>query len=187
MELYIGNNFISDLKEVKHLRDLNKIIILDMSGNPLCNEETYRGFILFNLQKLKVLDGVSIDVNEQQIARELFTGRLTEEILESRLSGQLEKDIKVLDLSSCKLKDFDDMFTGSRFPSLRDLNLSGNLFTSLRCITNLPNLKILNLNNNRIDSLMLQNVNIVGSNKGLNALQVIIAKRLFLTNSIQLK
>ena len=172
MELYIGNNFISDLKEVKHLHDLNKIIILDMSGNPLCNEETYRGFILFNLQKLKVLDGVSIDVNEQQIARELFTGRLTEEILETRLNGQLEKDIKVLDLSNCKLKDFDDMFTGSRFPNLRDLNLSGNLFSSLRCITNLPNLKILNLNNNRIDSLMLQNTNVVGVNKGLNALQV---------------
>ena len=30
---------------------------------------------------IKVLDGISIDINEQIIAKDIFTGRLTEEIL----------------------------------------------------------------------------------------------------------
>jgi Leucine-rich repeat (LRR) protein len=35
MELYIGNNKITDLKQVKHLTGLNKLIILDLSGNSI--------------------------------------------------------------------------------------------------------------------------------------------------------
>jgi protein phosphatase 1 regulatory subunit 7 len=32
MELYIGNNNVSVLKEVKHLKEMPKMIILDLSG-----------------------------------------------------------------------------------------------------------------------------------------------------------
>jgi hypothetical protein len=35
MELYIGNNKIVDSKQVKNLTGLNKLIILDLSGNPI--------------------------------------------------------------------------------------------------------------------------------------------------------
>jgi len=54
----------------------------------------------------------------------MFVGRLTEEILENRLNGFSLKDVKVLDLSNAKLKDFDDIFTSKNFPKLRELNLS---------------------------------------------------------------
>ena len=43
--------------------------------------------------------------------------RLTEEILESRLNGYSLKEVKILDLSNAKLKDFDDIFTSKNFRS----------------------------------------------------------------------
>ena len=69
MELYIGNNKISDSKEVKYLAGLNKLIILSLSGNPISREQNYRLHTLFFLKKLKVLDGISIESPEHQLAR----------------------------------------------------------------------------------------------------------------------
>ena len=50
------------------------------------------------------------------LAKETFVGRLTDEILESRLNGYSMKDVKNLDLSNAKLKDFDDIFNSKNFP-----------------------------------------------------------------------
>jgi Leucine-rich repeat (LRR) protein len=86
MELYIGNNEVSTLKEVKHLKELPKLIILDLSGNPLCAHEFYRLYSVYYLQKLKVLDGVGVDVNERSLARERYSGKLTFDFLR-RSSG----------------------------------------------------------------------------------------------------
>ena len=35
MELYLGNNMISDVKEVIKLKEMQRLIILDLSGNPM--------------------------------------------------------------------------------------------------------------------------------------------------------
>jgi Leucine-rich repeat (LRR) protein len=78
MELYIGNNKINDTKHIKALIVLSKLIILDLSGNPISKEPSYRFYTLYLLKKLKVLDGISIDSPEQQQARMHFTGRLTD-------------------------------------------------------------------------------------------------------------
>jgi hypothetical protein len=56
----------------------------------------------------------------------MFAGRLTEEILDSRINGRSLQIVKELDLSSCKLRDFDDMFDESIFPNLKELNISHN-------------------------------------------------------------
>ena len=85
----------------------------------------------------------------------MFVGRLTEEILESRLNGSSLRDVKILDLSNCKLKDFDDIFTIKNFPKLRELNLSNNYFSSLRIFGHFPSLKILSLSKNRIETLLI--------------------------------
>ena len=69
MELYIGNNKITDSNQIKSLSSLNKLIILDLSGNPISKEESYRFYTLFLLKKLKVLDGISIESPEHQQAR----------------------------------------------------------------------------------------------------------------------
>jgi Leucine-rich repeat (LRR) protein len=61
MELYLGNNMISDIKEITKLKSLGRLIILDISGNNLNRDSTYRIYCIFHLRKLKVLDGVSIE------------------------------------------------------------------------------------------------------------------------------
>lgn len=69
------------------------MIILDISGNPLTSDKNYRIYTLFNLNNIKVLDGVPVEYKEQQLARNLFKGRLTEDLLLDRLNGKTPKDI----------------------------------------------------------------------------------------------
>jgi hypothetical protein len=38
-----------------HLRPLPRLIILDLSGNPLCRETDYRSYVVYHLRKLNVL------------------------------------------------------------------------------------------------------------------------------------
>jgi Leucine-rich repeat (LRR) protein len=47
MELYIGNNNITESKEITHLKNLQKLIILDLSGNPFSRDPNYRIYTLF--------------------------------------------------------------------------------------------------------------------------------------------
>lgn len=64
MELYFSNNKLENLKEIINLMHQPKLIILDISGNNFCKDPSYRIYTLYHLKKLKVLDGISIDVNE---------------------------------------------------------------------------------------------------------------------------
>ena len=41
------------------------MIILDLSGNPICKNEKYRYYTIYHNKKLKVLDGIPIEVNER--------------------------------------------------------------------------------------------------------------------------
>lgn len=50
MELYIANNNVSNLKDVGALHDMPKLIIADFSGNPLCANEAYRLYSVYNLR-----------------------------------------------------------------------------------------------------------------------------------------
>jgi Leucine-rich repeat (LRR) protein len=164
MELYIGNNKLENLKEISLLKELPKLIILDISGNSLIKEPDSRLHIIFNLKRLKVLDGVGIEQSEQAFAKETFGGRLTKDLLESKLGGLLTTEIKVLDLSNAKLRSFNDMFTSEVFPMVQDLNLSGNYLQTLKCFGSMPRLLKLQLSRNRIDTLYS------GDGKGLEGL-----------------
>lgn len=73
----------------------------------------------------------------------MFAGRLTDEILESRAKTKYFNELREIDLSNCKLRDFDDMFDENRFPALRELNVSQNFMQTLRGFGYLPKLKIL--------------------------------------------
>ena len=86
-------------------------------------------------------------------AKETFSGRLTEEILSSRLNGKKLNEVRELDLSGCKLRDFEDMFDNSTCPLLRELNLSNNQMSSLRGFGHLPQLQILKLRENKLETL----------------------------------
>ena len=85
MELYLGNNQIDDIKEIINLKELQRLIILDISGNNLIKEENYRIYCIIHLRRLRVLDGQSIENPECITAKETFAGRMTQEILDSKL------------------------------------------------------------------------------------------------------
>lgn len=170
MELYLGNNLVDDIREITNLKELQRLIILDISGNGLIREENYRIYCIFHLRRLRVLDGVSIENSECVEAKETFAGRLTSEILESRLGGYTLHSIKELDLSSCKLRDFDKMFDREMCPNLRELNLQNNFFASLKGFGYLPQLRILKMKHNRVESLFCKPTDEV-YHRGLTGLQ----------------
>lgn len=120
------------------------------------NNLNYRMYCIYHLRKLRVLDGVSIDPNEHLEAKETFAGRLSDDLLSNKLFGRKLTEIRELDLSHCKLRDFEDMFDSNRMPVLKELNLNGNLMSSLRFIGNLPTLKVLRLKQNRIMTLYVK-------------------------------
>lgn len=65
MEMYLANNRIPTSREVLNIKHLSKLIILDMCGNPLTKDPNYRIYSLYHLKKLKVLDGIAVELNEQ--------------------------------------------------------------------------------------------------------------------------
>ncbi len=179
MELYIGNNRIKSLQEVMHMKNLPKLIILDLSGNPVCNcnvvedevgtgdnnwangVNMYRLFSIFHLKKLKVLDGVSIDVSEVNLAKEEFSGKMTRDILIDRTYGSTNQtsinfaNITVLNLNNSNLKTLTNQL--EEFVSLRELNLDHNLIHSINGLQNVTWLTVLRLSYNRIEAAVTAN------------------------------
>ena len=52
--MYLANNKLSSTREINNITQLTKLIILDLSGNPLSKDPNYRVYTLYNLKKLKV-------------------------------------------------------------------------------------------------------------------------------------
>ena len=128
-----------------------------------------------------MLDGISIDINEQIMAKDIFTGRLTEEILLQRLDGFTPQTVQDLDLSGCSLRsppnprDFDDIFNDSYFPNLRQLNLNKNMFQNVKIFGEMKKLETLILSQNKIE--LLYTTSNAEQLQGLNGLQVINLSR----------
>jgi len=151
MELYIGNNRIAQVKEVQQLKGLPKLIILDLSGNTLCETADYRPYTVYQLRKLKVLDGLGIEMGEQNLAKEKYAGKLTAEALLERLGHNFWEHVHELDLSRSKIRELDALHANG-FRNLRELNLDSNLLVEVHTMPYLPALTILKLNHNLIHS-----------------------------------
>ncbi|KAJ3163656.1 Leucine-rich repeat-containing protein 9 [Geranomyces michiganensis] len=162
MELYCGNNEVNDLLSIFPLRDLPRLIILDFTGNTVCQLETYRLFTIYHLARLKILDGTGISAKEQAAAREAYLGKLTIELLGEKIGHQTFKVISELDLRNCKIREID-CFTGLDFRNLRKLTFDNNLLTSIDCFVGLTGLRCLSLNNNKIERLLMSDAPTVGS------------------------
>lgn len=83
IELYIGNNLLTDIQEFFKNKTLSKLLILDISGNPFANinRKKIRESLLINLKKLKVLDGQTIDSMDKKQANEHVTALMTLDLL----------------------------------------------------------------------------------------------------------
>ena len=159
--LYASNNLIATEKDINLLRDVEKLIILDLSGNPCSSgggggsssssfapNNAYRPYVIFHLRRLRVLDGVPIDAAEVIAARDVFAGRVSAELLNERIAPATNwAGVTELNLSSCGLKE---VMLLEDFTQLKHLRLEHNLLTAvdgLRCCRGLISL---NLADNRI-------------------------------------
>ncbi|KDO34129.1 hypothetical protein SPRG_01399 [Saprolegnia parasitica CBS 223.65] len=150
-ELYIGNNNIANIKEIHHLKSLPKLIIVDFSGNGFCADAEYTLYTIYNLRRIKVLDGVSISSDLQFEAKQKYSGKLTTDFLIEKI-GHAFNRIHEMELSSCRIREIGSLH-GDVFVNLKSLNLENNLITDISGIEKLPKLRGLNLSSNRIERL----------------------------------
>ncbi|KAL7679824.1 putative leucine-rich repeat domain superfamily [Plasmopara halstedii] len=76
--LSIGNNLLQSTEGLLHLKCLEKLRVLNLSGNPVCTDPEYRLFILAHLEKLKYLDYALVNKCDTIQAREQYQDELEE-------------------------------------------------------------------------------------------------------------
>ncbi|XP_040925180.1 leucine-rich repeat-containing protein 9 isoform X2 [Betta splendens] len=153
-ELYAANNHISTSRDIYHLKGLTNIIILDLYGNPLLEKlENYRIYVVFHVPSLKALDGIAVEMNESESAKDIFGGRLNPDMVAERLGHSSYTDITFLSLQSCSIRVVD-LSPAEAFSNLRSLNLDHNGLTSFSGLVYLPSIKALSLNYNHIESIL---------------------------------
>ncbi|KAG7382897.1 Dynein regulatory complex subunit 3 [Phytophthora pseudosyringae] len=76
--LSIGNNLLPSTEGLLYMKCLEKLRVLNLSGNPVCSDPEYRPFLLAHLEKLQYLDYALVDENETVQAREQYQDELEE-------------------------------------------------------------------------------------------------------------
>ncbi|XP_061650866.1 leucine-rich repeat-containing protein 9 isoform X3 [Phyllopteryx taeniolatus] len=154
MELYAGNNHISVSRDIYYLKVLESLIILDLFGNPLSeNFKNYRIYVVFHLPSLKALDGRAVDPAEYENAKAMFGGRLTPDLVAEKLGHSNYASITYLTLHSCSIRSVD-LSPTDLFFNLHSINLDHNNLTCFSGLIHLPNVKVLCLNYNRVESIL---------------------------------
>ncbi|RLN49307.1 hypothetical protein BBJ28_00007190 [Nothophytophthora sp. Chile5] len=173
MELYLGNNQIENLKEIQHLKALPKLTILDLSGNGITRLADYRLYVVYYLRRVKVLDCVSVSAQDQSNAKQKYSGKLTLEFILDKCGGVGSAmpsgcaggnpfdRIFEMDLSSCRIREMGGI-PGAMFVTIQEINLENNQISDISGLEALPKLRILNLNRNRIETLMPSSSQSVG-------------------------
>jgi hypothetical protein len=70
--LNVASNRLSDLGELLRLRGLEALQTVDLRGNPLTHQESYRLFAIKYLPRVRRLDGYDITAEERAQAEQLF-------------------------------------------------------------------------------------------------------------------
>jgi Leucine-rich repeat (LRR) protein len=147
----MGNNQISDLKELLKLRGLTKLLIIQLAGNPICKIATYRPYVIFRLSSLQILDGEGIENDEQIAAQDMYSARLTVDYLEEFLGHRNFNTLKELSFPPGRIKEIT-LNSTELLNSLRHVVLEGNQLTGFGSLKFLP-LNSLRLTNNKIERL----------------------------------
>ncbi|XP_074092030.1 leucine-rich repeat-containing protein 9 isoform X2 [Macrotis lagotis] len=154
IELYINNNFIATNQEIYNLKGLCNLIILDMCGNLIVwNQENYRLFVIFHLPDLKALDGISVESLEIENAKDLFGGRLTSDMIAERQGHSNFIQMQEINWTTSSIRTVD-LVPVDQFRNVCNVNLQNNNLTSFSGLIYLPNVKVLCLNYNHIESIL---------------------------------
>ncbi|XP_058242803.1 leucine-rich repeat-containing protein 9 isoform X2 [Hemibagrus wyckioides] len=153
-ELYVGSNNISTSRDIYQLKTLSNLIILDLYGNPLTRTlDNYRAYVIFHLPSLKALDGTAVELSECENAKDVFGGRLTVDMLAEKHGQCNYREMEELELPGFSVRTVD-LVPAELFASLRSVNLERNNLTSFSGLIYLPNVKVLYLNYNHIESIL---------------------------------
>ena len=74
----VGNNALERLDEVMYLRRFEKLRIINLAGNPMCDEEDYVPYVLSHLPDLKYLDHRLARSEAKAMAREQYADEMSE-------------------------------------------------------------------------------------------------------------
>jgi len=150
VELYLSNNLIEDQRSVLMLKHLKGFQTLDLSGNQFRGVD-YRLYAIFHL-KLEVMDGVPVTQAKIEEARDMFSGKLTMEMLEEKFGPIVSYfNVRMVDLSNGKLREIGDLLNDETFPSLRELILDNNVLVNINSLGPLSKLLVLRLNGTKLD------------------------------------
>jgi len=92
--LSLGNNQISELEDIRGLRDFKNLRLLNLKGNPVCEEDDYYNTVFAYLINLKYLDYDMIEASQFQKAKDSKLGDQLVELEEKekiRAASQKEK------------------------------------------------------------------------------------------------
>ncbi|XP_042302422.1 leucine-rich repeat-containing protein 9 isoform X2 [Sceloporus undulatus] len=153
IELYISNNYVSSNQEIYQLKGLNNLLILDMYGNLIVwKQENYRLFVIFHIPSLKALDGTAVEPTEVENAKDLFGGKLNADMVAERLGHSNFSKMQELNWTASMIRVVD-LVPAEQFKNITNVNLQNNNLTSFSGLVLLPNIRVLCLNYNHIESI----------------------------------
>ncbi|XP_039175437.1 leucine-rich repeat-containing protein 9 isoform X3 [Crotalus tigris] len=154
IELYISNNYVSSNQEIYQLKGLNSLAILDFYGNLIVwKQENYRLFVIFHIPSLKALDGVAVEATEVENAKDQFGGKLNADMVAERLGHSNFSKMQELNWTASMIR-MVDLVPADQFKNITSVNLQNNNLTSFSGLIFLPNVKVLCLNYNHIESIL---------------------------------
>jgi len=113
--LSVGNNLIQQLDNVMYLRPFTCLQAVNLVGNPFCQDEEYRRYVLAHLKHIKYLDYRLVDQQAVQSAKEQYQEELLElketEAQDEVKSEESEAKAKKVALHfTANLKGMDSLF-----------------------------------------------------------------------------
>ncbi|XP_014790953.1 leucine-rich repeat-containing protein 9 [Octopus bimaculoides] len=151
--LYLTNNKIANPREIISVKNLKNLTIAHFSGNPMIEEhEDYRFYVIFHLRGLHLLDDIPVDSSQVSAAKDIFGGCLTLDLITERF-GSISNELQELNLPNSSIRTVVLGFADT-LCNLTSINLENNCLTSFCGLIYLDNLKVLCLNNNRVECIV---------------------------------
>ncbi|XP_034243062.1 leucine-rich repeat-containing protein 9-like [Thrips palmi] len=150
-ELYLANNHIGALQDLQPLRKLQRLCVLDLTGNAVSEDANFKKFVVFHLRSLECVNGQEVVDGDLVAARETFGGCLDRDALLTQYTWRDLTHLVELHLPGASLRQVD--LPGTLLPNLEVLDLSHNGLCCLWGLQHLPRLAMLDLGHNQVRSL----------------------------------
>jgi len=113
--LSVGNNRLTQLESIMYLRTFVHLQAVNLVGNPFCQEDDYRRYVLAHLKHIKYLDYRLVDQQAVSTAKEQYQDELlemeeSEQQQEAVTEASEEKAKRAALHQSAAMKGMDDLF-----------------------------------------------------------------------------